>query len=557
MKKSILSLIFLLAGFLVFSQEYRTGLKEIKEGDEASRILNNMPRINIKSASLKVGEEQIRSIDNSKSEYFPDIIDQAGGSCVIASTVGHIYSYELNKRLNRPADFSNRLNYQYIYALCNGGENRGCYVWEPFYSIMSNGVPYESDHYPISIYEWISGANTYINGMSNGIDVFGYIKFFDAEENYIPEKFEEIKQFLVDDGETGKGGLLQFSAFADPLDASDYDGPSTTGYNSIIPEFGTTGMHSMTIVGFDDDVEWDYNKDGEISDDEKGAFVCVNSWGSDWGDNGHFYAPYKTFIELRQGEGGTGNGTVGRGGKACWVVYPKLNNVAAVIKARVKHTSRNDFKFVVGIAANASATEPDAEREVVVMYHAGGDLNMSGGSSNEIELAINVSDLLDSIPSSDSPKFFIDIESVDDVDEFGDPIDRGVFGTGSLKLCSLVKISGKRNEFLGTVINSHIAEGASTRGVIVEKKPDVADGINTEVDYIINDTKLELYINAANAGYILIDVLSATGDVVKTVTSKVVEPGGTVEIIDIAKVPETASAVRVSVDNKLIYKRFK
>ena len=47
---------------------------------------------------------------------------------------------------------------------------------------------------------------------------------------------------------------------------------------------GMIGRHAITIVGYDDDV---YG----------GSFRILNSYGSDWGDNGYFWMTYKDFID--------------------------------------------------------------------------------------------------------------------------------------------------------------------------------------------------------------------------------------------------------------------
>ena len=48
-------------------------------------------------------------------------------------------------------------------------------------------------------------------------------------------------------------------------------------------------FHAVSIVGWDDN----YSKDNFNKKPKKdGAFKCINSWGSDWGENGFFYISY-------------------------------------------------------------------------------------------------------------------------------------------------------------------------------------------------------------------------------------------------------------------------
>lgn len=49
--------------------------------------------------------------------------------------------------------------------------------------------------------------------------------------------------------------------------------------------------HDIVIVGWDDEFPKEYFNDSSVKND--GAFICRNSWGSDFGDNGTFYVSYE------------------------------------------------------------------------------------------------------------------------------------------------------------------------------------------------------------------------------------------------------------------------
>ncbi|MDR1611461.1 MAG: C1 family peptidase [Planctomycetota bacterium] len=55
--------------------------------------------------------------------------------------------------------------------------------------------------------------------------------------------------------------------------------------------------HAMTIVGYDDGVWVDVNKNGKADSGEKGALRVANSWGPGYGDNGYVWVLYDALRE--------------------------------------------------------------------------------------------------------------------------------------------------------------------------------------------------------------------------------------------------------------------
>ncbi len=80
-------------------------------------------------------------------------------------------------------------------------------------------------------------------------------------------------------------GALDLYVFGADKD-TDYYNPDTYGlyYNGNI-----TGNHYVTLVGWDDNYSADNFK---ITPEGNGAWICKNSWGTEWGDNGYFYLSY-------------------------------------------------------------------------------------------------------------------------------------------------------------------------------------------------------------------------------------------------------------------------
>lgn len=79
---------------------------------------------------------------------------------------------------------------------------------------------------------------------------------------------------------------------------SDFEWDIKTGYGasntkSIAYRCKTNvECHAIAIVGYDDNVQCDVNKNGKIEASEKGAFKIVNSWGKNYKNGGYLWVLY-------------------------------------------------------------------------------------------------------------------------------------------------------------------------------------------------------------------------------------------------------------------------
>ena len=94
----------------------------------------------------------------------------------------------------------------------------------------------------------------------------------------------EIKRAIIENG-----GVATLT-YLDYWDGASWEEDNAAFYNYEVDE----SNHLITIVGWDDDYSVD-NFDSWDYPDENGAWLCKNSWGTDWGDRGYYWISYEDY----------------------------------------------------------------------------------------------------------------------------------------------------------------------------------------------------------------------------------------------------------------------
>lgn len=338
------------------------------------------------------------SVDNSTLKYFPPVFNQIGGSCAQASSVGYLFTYEMNRLLDRDASESaaNRYSYLYTWNLINYGEDGGSFTLDAQKLAAAGGIMSEED-FPRQTYagqfRWASGYEKYYNALHNHIAQAHHIIVADGEG------LEMAKQYLYNKNKPGEtGGLLVFSSNAGNWRFNDYyDGPSETGYKSLLTKLADDGGHAMTIVGYDDTVEFT-NSEGALT---KGAFIVVNSYGFYYHDRGRYYLPYWFFLDP-----GRNNQILSADLMGYDVEYtePKM-----VFKVNLRYTSRDDLSFKMGISDSGKSV-PTHNYTLDLFQNAGGDHQMQGAyGPDDIELGFDFSRYVKRLASIEKPAFYLTV----------------------------------------------------------------------------------------------------------------------------------------------------
>lgn len=273
------------------------------------------------------------SVDNSQLPSFPPIGDQGQlNSCVSYSTtyyqMTHMFGMALGWDAKNDVENVRKFSPKWTFNLTNAGEN-GVYGMDSTFLLFSkcgaalwNEFPYYPDDRSQENYmEWPTDASVWRNALNYRIDDYGYVKIWDGSQTPVDDpddpNLKKAKQ-LLNNGyvltfETNLS-IWRFSTISDDKSTNDDDAfkGQHIAHMTDKQKLKADG-HAMTLVGYNDHIWIDINKNGIVDKGEKGAFKIANSWG--------------TSEEMLSSDGSfswySNDGFV-------WLSYDALNKVSAV-----------------------------------------------------------------------------------------------------------------------------------------------------------------------------------------------------------------------------------
>ena len=365
-------------------------------------------------------------VDNSLNEYWPVIQDQyLFFSCQQYAGVAYVYSYEMNRLRNLPGNNpENRFPTHYTWNFMNQGERYvGVNFLQSFDVIKQQGHMNSNDYGMdtlTSVLGWISGYDKYYRGMSNHLKQVYSIEINSATG------INTLRNYLYDhlDG-SATGGIACFTTSSAALYGGLLLPPGTpeAGKN-IITGWMPDPDHGLAIVGYNDSIRYDVNKDGKYTNNlditgdgivdardwEIGGFKIANSYGNWWDDSGYAYALYRTFA-FNYDEGGIWNNRV-YVLDADTAYHPLLT-----LRATLDYNARNKIRILAGVSSDTLDQLPEHVIDFPIFNFQGGEHAMQGNDTipgdKSIELGLDVTPLLNFIPSGHPARYFAMVEERD------------------------------------------------------------------------------------------------------------------------------------------------
>ncbi len=170
-----------------------------------------------------------------------------------------------------------------------------------------------------------------------------------------------------------------------------YYNPGTSSFYANIPPGDNASNHEVTLVGWDDN----YSRTNFlVTPAGDGAFICKNSWDTDWGDGGFFYVSYydvmfgrADYVSAYTGEGVGNYTTLYSYDKLGWVAdlgystttawYSNIFTAAGneKIKAVGFYTTDSHTDYTVELYLGVTAGQPTSGTRA---YSASGSFNSPG-----------------------------------------------------------------------------------------------------------------------------------------------------------------------------------
>ena len=399
-------------------------------------------RARLKGAAVPAESQRPDHVNNAATMYFPPIISQEGGSCGSASRIAYMFTHELNSFRHTNASLpENMYPTHFVWLLTYGNSGKDQFVQHvgvpsvKTYGGRGNSALFGYKEWDSQDYGWMTGYEKWHEAMFNRMLPPRNLPMGVGTE----EGRNMLKNWLWNhNGDTdfacgGIAGIGVASAAAQGgIPRTDANVAAGVVGQSYVRWWGTSVDHALTVVGYDDRIEFDLDgngKAGEKEKDEVGAWIIANSWGG-WANNGLIYCPYAYGFPAHSvtKEGGK---EVRKQSGGWWqpeLYYVRKNyRPLRTIKVKMDYSHRSETLLTVGVATDPNATRPEKTIDLHHFRWAGdghnGDMNPApavpmlgrwadGKLHDEpMEFGYDLTDLCEGLDHSKPLKFFFNVDA--------------------------------------------------------------------------------------------------------------------------------------------------
>lgn len=344
-------------------------------------------------------------VDNSTLKYFPPIRSQGSlGSCAQFSAVYYTLTHMTAMARNWDAKNGGdqfRFSPKWTYNMVNGGSDAGSWHYDAYAIAQKHGLatwaefPYDSNYRA-----WCMNPDVWLNAINVRADQTGKVTALNTDAG-----LSQLKQLLLN------GYVLNYATYvnswawktisSDPATGAD---DAFAGKSCAIAVNGTNGGHSMTIVGYNDDIWVDINGNGIVDTGEKGALRIANSWGTSWYESGFCWLSYQA---LRTPNPASASEGIFWYNEATWVTARSSYSPKMLAEFRLNHAKRNQLMMTLGTSAVGGTTPSTRWYPNKVLNLAGGPYAFDGTTTAvSATFYLDFTDLMPASPSA--LRYFLD-----------------------------------------------------------------------------------------------------------------------------------------------------